>query len=279
VAQTSEFFDIHHRPGNVHDSNGASEFMEDCVDHVRAVLPHSQLEARMDSAFFEQNMLQLLHGREVEFTVSLPFERFPTLKQMVQDRVRWHKLDDTWSSFETTWLPKSWDAAAYRVIFVRKRYEKPFKGPLQLDLFEPRDKDYQYKAIMTNKLVGPKAILSFHNGRGSQEALFGEAKTYAQLDNVPCRTRVANQLCTAASMLAHNLGRELQMLTWEQQRKTTAKRLALWAFENLGTLCNRIVRRAGKMTRPGRKLTLTVSADDLVRSEFLAYLDAAQRAA
>ncbi len=28
IAQTGQFFDMHHRPGNVHDSNGAPEFMQ-----------------------------------------------------------------------------------------------------------------------------------------------------------------------------------------------------------------------------------------------------------
>jgi len=30
VAQTGQFFDLFHRPGNVHDSNGAAEFMLKC---------------------------------------------------------------------------------------------------------------------------------------------------------------------------------------------------------------------------------------------------------
>jgi hypothetical protein len=30
VAQTGQFFDLYHRPGNVHDSNGAAQFMLEC---------------------------------------------------------------------------------------------------------------------------------------------------------------------------------------------------------------------------------------------------------
>jgi hypothetical protein len=30
IAQTDQFFDVYHRPGNVHDSNGAAQFMLNC---------------------------------------------------------------------------------------------------------------------------------------------------------------------------------------------------------------------------------------------------------
>ena len=54
VAQTGQFLDVHHRPGNVHDSNGACELMTDCLDAVRAELPRAKLETRIDSAFFDE---------------------------------------------------------------------------------------------------------------------------------------------------------------------------------------------------------------------------------
>ena len=40
VAQTDQVLDVHHRPGNVHDSNGADAFIERCVRTVRGSLPH-----------------------------------------------------------------------------------------------------------------------------------------------------------------------------------------------------------------------------------------------
>ena len=35
VAQTDQVLDVHHRPGNVHDSNGADAFVERCVRALR----------------------------------------------------------------------------------------------------------------------------------------------------------------------------------------------------------------------------------------------------
>ena len=42
VAQTDQVLDVHHRPGNVHDSNGADTFIEHCVRTVREGLPRGK---------------------------------------------------------------------------------------------------------------------------------------------------------------------------------------------------------------------------------------------
>jgi len=41
--------DVWHRPGNVHDSNGAKAFILACVREIQAILPHCLIEARMVS--------------------------------------------------------------------------------------------------------------------------------------------------------------------------------------------------------------------------------------
>lgn len=57
VAQTGQFFDVYHRPGNVHDSNGATAFIDACLGRVRERAPRSRLESRLDSAFFSEDVL------------------------------------------------------------------------------------------------------------------------------------------------------------------------------------------------------------------------------
>ena len=52
VAQSGQFFDLLHRPGNVHDSNGSVEFMKDCFSYAQKSLNGCKVESRMDSAFF-----------------------------------------------------------------------------------------------------------------------------------------------------------------------------------------------------------------------------------
>jgi hypothetical protein len=278
VAQTGQFFDIHHRPGNVHDSNGAADFMLNCFKEARSCLKNTIFESRMDSAFFNKDILSLMSDKHVMFTASVPFERFSELKAMIERRKRWRKIDKQWSCFETNWKPKSWDTD-YRFIFTRKKTKRQQKGPLQLDLFEPRDFNYDYKVVVTNKSGSAKSVVLFHNGRGSQEAVFGDAKSDAGLNAIPCKRLIANQVFTLCAMMAHNLSREIQMITRPAASRARAKRPAAWEFLRLDTIRHRIIQRAGRLTRPDGKLTLTMSANQAVRQDLMKFLDSMQKAA
>jgi hypothetical protein len=272
VAQTSQVFDILHRPGNVHDSNGAEDFAVACFETARAAAPGVILESRMDSAFFSHNMAVLLDDQDARFTISVPFERFTELKGIIEAQKRWTRLDDTWDYFELDWKPKNW-TWQFRFIALRRKSNTQQKGPLQLNLFEPASYIYEYKVIVTNMDMGARKVLRFHNGRGAQEALFAEAKTHAAFGYIPVRTQAGNQFFMTACVIAHNLGRELQMSTGKPTRNTTEKRAPRWAFEHLGTLRRRLIARAGRITRPGGRLTLTLSPNAAVRRDLLRFID------
>lgn len=277
VSQLGMFFDLLHRPGNTHDSRGAKEFIRECVDALRIRLPRVALEARLDAAFFDEGVLGLLESLRVEYAASVPFARFIYLRHLVDRRERWIRIDDEWSFFETSWRPKSWSSKR-RVILVRRRHPVRRKGPLQLDFFEPVDHDFEYKAIVTNKSVGGAAVVAFFNGRGIQEQVFGEAKQHANLGYVPCKRLVPNQLYVLSTMLAHNLGRELQLRASPARRPTTPTRAGVFVLRTLGTLRDQLVRRAGALTRPSGRLALTVAAPEEARREFDELLEHLQAA-
>ena len=278
VAQTDQFFDVYHRPGNVHDSNGAEQFMMNCFSKAKEELKNTIFESRIDSAFFNQKILSLLDNKSVKFTASVPFERFTQLKGMIEQRRRWLTIDRQWSYFETKWKPKSWNTS-YRFIFTRKKTKRQHKGPLQLDLFEPRDFNFDYKVIVTNKSLSAKSTVQFHNGRGSQEAIFGNAKTDAGLSVIPTKRLAGNQIYTLCAMMAHNLFREIQMLASPHAVRSLPKRPAVWSFEKLDTLRHRIIQRAGRLVKPKGELTLTMSANQTVRKDLSRFLDVLQKAA
>lgn len=278
IAQSGQVFDVHHRPGNVHDSNGAKAFMLQCLEEIRAVLPSVKLEIRIDSAFFSEEIVEALTAARAEFSISVPFERLAALKGLIERRRRWRALDGELSYFEASWKPKSW-SKRYRFVFIRKRVKHQHKAPIQLDLFIPHEEGYEFKVIATNKPVRAKHVVAFHEGRGSQEGIFAELKSHCHMDYVPVSTLHGNQIYLLAGMLAHNLGRELQMIAHPPQRTLTAKRTALWAFEQLGTVQRKLIQRAGRLLRPAGKLVLSMNSNETVERELLHYLDALQMAA
>ncbi len=217
-------------------------------------------------------------AKRVCFTASVPFARFTELKKMIENCETWTDIDEQWSYFETQWKPKSWDAE-FRFIFTRKKFKKALKGPLQLDLFEPVDREFQYKVVVTNKTESAKAVVMFHNGRGSQEAIFGNAKNDTALSVIPCKRLVANQVYTLSSMMAHNFSQKMQMIAQSRAGRAKPKRPSAWKFQKLDTIRHRIIQRAGRFTRPGGKLTLTMNSNQDVKKDLLHFLEAMQKAA
>jgi len=273
LAQTGQVIDFLHRPGNVHDSHGAQAFILACIDAVRAVAPQAMIEVRMDSAFFSDEIIEALVDRGVQFTLSVPFERFVELKAMIEQRRRWHRLNGESGYFETAWKPQCWDSC-FRFILIRTKTKKQQKGPVQLDLFVPYDYGYDFKVIVTNKTISAKRVAAYHEGRGSQEGIFAELKSHCHQDYIPVRSKYGNQTYLLAGLFAHNLMRELQMQTAKPSRHTTAKRASLWVFEKVDTIRKTIIQRAGRLTRPQNTLTLTISANQWIEKRFMQILNA-----
>jgi len=277
VAQTGQVLDFLHRPGNVHDSHGAREFILACIRAVREALPGVLIEVRMDSAFFSDEVVLALDEAGIEFTVSVPFERFTELKAKIERQKRWQRLSGEVSCFEEWWKPQSWERR-FRFLFIRTLAKRSYKGPIQLDLFVPHEYGFDFKVIVTNKTLSPKKVVAFHEGRGSQEGIFGELKTHCQMGYVPVRKCLGNQTYLLAGLLAHNLLRELQMMTSAPSRGTTEKRTPLWAFEELHTFRAGLIQRAGRLTRPQGTLTLTISAGHWIKNRVLSLLARLQNA-
>ena len=267
IAQTGQVFDLLHRPGNVHDSHDAQAFLSACIDELRAALPGVIIEGRMDAAFFSKDIVDMLLQRSIQFTISVPFERLVELKRMIEARQRWTPCGAQRAFFEETWKPKSWKHAC-RFLFVRTREAVQSKEPLQLDLFVPQQFGYAHKVILTNKTTSAAQVIDFHNGRGSQENVFAELKTDANMEYIPFNRLIPNQTYLLSAVLAHNLSREFQMVTAERSRNTTFKRIQLWPFQHIGSIRRNIINRAGRLTEPEGVLTLTVSADPQIAQLF-----------
>jgi len=188
VAQTGQALDVLHRSGNVHDSNGSLAFIRHCAELVRARLPRARVELRADCAFFSEAAVRELEDLGVEFTLSVPFERLAELKNKIEERKRWKRLDSSGKTkgFATRWKPESWSRKA-RFVAVRTRNPRKQSGPVQLDLFEPREYGYDHKVVLTNKTQTMASVVRFHDGRGQQESVIGELKNEGAPAYAPAR--------------------------------------------------------------------------------------------
>lgn len=279
VAQTGQVFDVLHRPGNVHDSSGAKDFILECFEKLRAQGFRGRAEARLDSAHFSDATCSALDDGGIEFSVSVPFERLPELKAVIENRRAWKRIDDDWSYFEWTWRPSKKSKKAFLIYVYRHRVSKPHTGPIQLDMFRPIEREFEYKVTLTNKAASASTVLEFHNGRGAQEGTFAELKTDLPLEYLPSRRLVGNQVWILCTLLAHALTREGQMRAEPPRHaRNTPTRAPLWRLERVDTLRKRIIQRAARITRPARRLVITLARNAAVERDIRRLLEPWRRA-
>lgn len=72
-------------------------------------LPGTRIESRLHSAFFSEEGLKVLAQHGTGFSTSVPLERSPELKGMIEGRKRWKRGKGDWDYFERDWRPKFWD--------------------------------------------------------------------------------------------------------------------------------------------------------------------------
>ena len=95
-------------------------------------------------------------------------------------------------------------------------------------MFEPYEYGYEFKVIVTNKIQKARAILKFHNGRGSQEGIIGEVKNHCFQDCVPVQSLNGNKAFLFSGIIAHNLTRELQIESNNKAFNTSINKFSLW---------------------------------------------------
>lgn len=273
VAQTSQAFDVLHRPGNCHDSRSALEFVKSCTENIRGMGFKGVLEARFDAAHYSDAMCSWMEENGIEFSISVPFERVPEIRDRIRSAASedWTRIDDDHACLSFSWSISAKSKHRFACFAYRQVKRCPDKGPIQLDLFEPRSANYEYKVIITNKKLDGRGLLEFHNGRGSQESIFSELKPQFGMNYVPSRRLVGNQIYLICGLVAHALTREMQMQAQPRRSpRNTARRACLWAVKHADTLRRSIIQRAARLTRPAGRNVVTMAKEPTVEREFRA---------
>ena len=261
VAQTGQILRLKNRPGNVHDSKGALDFLRQEIAALRQRFGRALvLECRMDAAFFQRGIIRLLRREGCEYAIKVPFCSWVGLRPLVAARKRWTSMDDQLSYFETTLRLDVWDMEL-RVVIYRKRVAHQTRKNFQLDLFSPDDGHYEYSAITTNKDVGGAALWHFAAGRGAQEKTIAELKGEFALDAVPSRDYGANSAWQQLSILAHNLLKGFQLDTLAPAKPRSPKRTASYLLQNMRTLRFELISRAARLCRPQGRRVLRLKAN------------------
>jgi hypothetical protein len=177
----------------VHDSKQAVPFLRELIDDLRGRFGRRvALEFRMDAAFFQRGILQLLAARDCGYAIKVGYWSWLPLKAIAAACRRWQPVAPGVTGHETKLVIPQWQDLRLRVVLYRKHVHHETRRNFQLDLFTPDDGHYEYSAVATNLPLGLAALWAFACGRGAQEKTFAELKGEFALDVVPTKHYAAN---------------------------------------------------------------------------------------
>ena len=250
LAQTGHILRVKNRPGNVHDSKGAVGFVRDLIDDVRRRLGRAlPLEFRMDGAFFQCEMIDLLERKRAGYAIKMPFFKWLGLLPLIRERQRWQALREGLGCFELSLPIAAWQKTL-RVVVYRKPVHHETKKNYQLDLFDPDDGYFEYSAVSTNLTLNAAALWDFMAGRGAQEKTFAELKGEWALDVVPTHHYGANSAWQQITILGHNLIRNFQLQTLATPKPRSRKRTYRFFLQSLKTLRFKFIHQPARLVRP-----------------------------
>jgi hypothetical protein len=267
LAQTGQILDVMNRSGRVHDSEGSATMLGSLIDDARRRAPGAPIEVRLDGAFCQSAVLDVLDGSGVEYAMKMPMWEWLGIRDRVWRRKSWMRIDDRRSSFSTRLRIEKWNRTVRVVIYRKKISGKPARS-FQLNLFQPDDGFYEYSMVLTNKRESDRSIWHFMAGRGGHEKTLGELKQCVAFGTVPTNDWDANSTWQLLSALTHNLVRDFQVATRiAPARKNTQKRTSRFRFESLRTVRFTLLGLPGRVCRPNGRRQLRIVAAPKTRAK------------
>jgi Transposase DDE domain group 1 len=238
VHETDELIQAELRSGNTHPGGKAVAFLR----RLKRKVPDrvSQVTLRSDSALYNREVIEFCEKEGWGFSITADQTR--RLMEQVEALGDWEydPKDPDQAYNELGYQPEDWPRP-YRYL-VRREVKKAKGG--QVDLF-PR---YAYYVVATNRPGERKALLTFHNQKGTSERRIGQF-TREFLSHLPLGKFMANWAYLLAAQLGYNLSMWLRDLVMPPSfRKKHVKRIRR---------CVGLV--AAKVTQGGRQIRLKVS--------------------
>jgi hypothetical protein len=264
LAQTGQFLGVWNRPGNVNDSVDAVQHLRELIDATRTQLRGVPLEVRLDGAFCQKAVFELLEASSVEYALRVPMWQWLHVREKIDARKSWKRIGRRLQAFSILHRIEKWGRTE-RIVVFRKHVSGRSRRNFQLDLFSPDDGHYEYSMVATNKTVNERAVWDFMAGRGGHEKTLAEVKQHLAFGTVATNDWDANSTWQLLSALTHNLVRQFQIDTGAERRPNGRKRTYRFRLPSVRTLRFELIHLPARISRPGGKTTLRVAAAPVSR--------------
>lgn len=274
LAQTGQLLDVVNRPGRVNDSEGAVDRLRLLIDDVREQAGHVPIEIRLDGAFCQAPILELLAASGVDFAMKLPMWKWLGVRERIRQRKNWSRVHASVDAFSLRLRLKPWKRTERVVVFRKRISGKPAKD-FQLQLFQPDDGFYEYSMVVTNKTDSEATIWHFMAGRGAHEKTLGELKQNFAFGSVVTNDWDANSTWQLLSAITHNLVRDFQLNAGlAKPRRNHRKRTYRYSFRSMRTLRFLLIHIPGRIVRPQGRTELRIAAAPKTRTRIEGVADA-----
>lgn len=269
LAQTGQLVGVWNRSGNNHDSAGAVERLAELIEDARARAGSVPIEVRMDAAFCQRPVLDLLASSGVEYALRLPMWDWLHVRDRISARKQWKKITKSVDGFSMQVRIPKWERIE-RVVVFRKRISGKPARKFQLDLFQPDDGFFEYSMVATNKTVDERSIWHFMAGRGAHEHTIGELKSGLAFASVIAQDWDANSAWQILNGLTHNLLHDFQVAAGiATPKKNSRKRTTRARFRSVRSLRFEWIGLPARLVRPQGRSELRIAAPSRVRERIV----------
>jgi len=256
LAETTHVLRVKNRSGNVHDGKAGLPFLRDLWTQLSTLLPRGgTVRFRMDGAFFRQDVLQWLAGRDAGYAIKVPFYHWLDLQQYIRAQPTWRRVAPDVTGFVVPAAATPWGHPVWVAIY-RKHVRHQATKNYQLDLFDPNDGHYDYSAVTSNLGLTLANLWRFACGRGNHEKTIAQLKSGLAFHTVPTMAYAANSAWQQLVVLGHNLLTNFQLETGAVRRPPSRKRTVLHVLQTIQSLRFAFFNRAALLVRPRGALRL-----------------------
>lgn len=215
------------RSGDTSSANNFLGFLEDTLSKLKN---KTISLLRLDSGFFQTDILDYLEGKLMDYVVAVKFTR--PIQRLIHSCNNWIVLDTGIEICEQMYQSDSWGNPR-RIVIVRQRIKDRPKAPgkqLRLFLEEEIFKNYRYSAYVTNLKLAPAEIWRLYRGRGDAENRIKELKYDFGFDSFNLKGFYATEAALTFVMIAYNLMALFRTFVLQEKTQKTLSTLRYRTF-------------------------------------------------
>jgi len=215
------------RSGNTSSANNFLSFLEDTLSKLKNKTIGL---IRLDSGFFQSDILDYLEERVMNYVVAVKFTQ--PIQRLIQASTNWIILDTGIEICEQIYQSDSWQKPR-RIVVVRQKIKDRPKAPgKQLALFAEEEiyRNYRYSAYVTNLNLPAVEIWRLYRGRGDAENRIKELKYDFGFDSFNLNNFFATEAALTFAMIAYNLMSLFRMFVLQEKTQKTLSTLRYRTF-------------------------------------------------